>query len=47
MRTTYSDGLAKLKSNSFESKEAKKEWQEFVGSLTPDELGIVTAQHWE
>ncbi|KAG9187930.1 hypothetical protein G6011_01853 [Alternaria panax] len=27
MRTTYNDGLVKLKSDSFKSKEAKKEWQ--------------------
>ena len=47
MRKTYQDGLAKLNSNTFESKEAKAEWQEFVDGLTEKELAIVTDEHWQ
>ena len=46
IRNTYQEGLAKLQSNSFESKEAKIEWQEFVDSLTPEELAAATAKEW-
>jgi hypothetical protein len=45
MRNTYKEGLAKLNSNSFESKEAKAEWQRFVEELTPEEIALVTNKH--
>jgi hypothetical protein len=46
MRKTYQEGLAKLINNTFESKEAKVEWQQFVDSLTPDEMAIVRDENW-
>ncbi|KAI0573131.1 hypothetical protein TUN199_10205 [Pyrenophora tritici-repentis] len=46
MRETYSDGLAKLQSNSFDSKQAKKEWQAFVAQLEPSELTMVQDKDW-
>jgi hypothetical protein len=46
MRNTYREGLAKLNCNSFESKEAKAEWQSFVDELTPEEMALVTNEHW-
>ncbi|KAF2022812.1 hypothetical protein EK21DRAFT_82333, partial [Setomelanomma holmii] len=46
-REVYKDSLDKLKHNSFESKEAKLEWQNFVGQLTSKELAMVEAAQWE
>ncbi|RMZ71905.1 hypothetical protein GMOD_00009263 [Pyrenophora seminiperda CCB06] len=46
MRKTYEEGLANLNDNSFESKEAKNEWEEFVDKLTPEELSMVTNKTW-
>jgi hypothetical protein len=34
MRKSYYEGLAKLNTNFFESKEAKSEWLKFVEDLT-------------
>lgn len=47
MRRTYHDGLQKLKDNSFDSKEAKEEWQHFRDGLTPEELAVVTNKDWK
>lgn len=47
MHKTYQDGLKKLYLNSFESKEAKEEWLEFVNKLTPKELAIVKDVQWK
>jgi hypothetical protein len=46
MRNTYKEGLAKLNNNSFESKEAKAEWQTFMDELTLEEMALVTDEHW-
>lgn len=42
MRRTNHNRLQKLKDNSFDSKEAKKKWQQFWDSLTPKKLAVVT-----
>ena len=47
MRRTYNNGLQKLQDNSFESKEAKKEWEQWRDGMTPEELSMVTSEDWE
>ena len=46
MRRTYNEGLHKLKTNTFKSKEAKEEWQRFRDKMSPEELAVVTDEHW-
>ncbi|KNG47152.1 hypothetical protein TW65_06140 [Stemphylium lycopersici] len=41
------DSYKKLEDNSFNSKEAKEEWQRFRDGLTPEELAVVTNKDWE
>lgn len=47
MRRTYAEGLVKLNTNTFETKEAKSEWQDFVDSLSQEDMALVTAESWE
>ncbi|KAE8841946.1 hypothetical protein CFE70_001394 [Pyrenophora teres f. teres 0-1] len=47
LRNTYSEGLLKLNTNTFESSEAKKEFEEFVEGLTAEELQLVTDDEWQ
>jgi hypothetical protein len=47
MRRIYNEGLAKLTSDSFESEEAKAEWQRWVEDLTPRDLRIVSDSSWQ
>ncbi|KAF2867275.1 hypothetical protein BDV95DRAFT_503183 [Massariosphaeria phaeospora] len=44
MRRIYLDELAKLKNNSFKNEKAKIDWQEFVKTLTLENLTLVTAK---
>ncbi|KAL7771314.1 hypothetical protein CFE70_001257 [Pyrenophora teres f. teres 0-1] len=47
LRNTYSEGLLKLNTNTFESSEAKKEFKEFIEGLTAKELQLVTDNEWQ
>lgn len=47
MRKIYQDGLVNLTNNTFENKQARDSWQEFVNGLTPKELQIVTDEQWQ
>jgi len=47
MRDTYIEGKAKLEKGTFESKEAKAEWQDWVKELSKEELQIVSRDNWE
>lgn len=47
MRDTYENGLLQLKNNTFESKEAGAEWQDWVSGLSQEELAMVTSNNWE
>jgi hypothetical protein len=47
MRRVYQEGLEKLKNNSFESNEEKKEWEDFRDNLDPSELEVVTSRLWQ
>ncbi|KAF2873786.1 hypothetical protein BDV95DRAFT_517828 [Massariosphaeria phaeospora] len=45
MQRIYLNGLAKLKNNSFKNEKAKMDWQEFVKTLTLEDLTLVTAKN--
>ncbi|EFQ95327.1 hypothetical protein PTT_06714 [Pyrenophora teres f. teres 0-1] len=46
-RKELQEGLLKLNTNTFESSEAKKEFEEFVEGLTAEELQLVTDDEWQ
>jgi hypothetical protein len=46
MRDCYHEGLSKMNNNSFESKDEREEWEQFVATMSPEMLAVVQDTEW-